>query len=429
MPGPEVRAPVAAPRSALRSNIAVVLRYAWIALAMIGCKYPDPGSAGDGGIDIDAVIDADLVNGAYVVAHTSLDGATTKVAVVRTLDVFGDVDLSGARTFGAGTRVFMANGYVFVATDLTVRRFSVVDYGLVEDGTPINFVPTGVTSFSDAFYVLDPTHAWYFDRARFEAYALDLDTMSTSTAIFYSPLNFTDNEVYVTGAYASVNADVVYVPYHFRRASDPLFVESEMYIAQFSLSGQSLTTMTSATSLRSARCSRSRPFARLVDDTLLFLGDIGSLQDLGPQPQDPNCVVRVTPAAPNEIDFNFYLNMDTQTSPEMSATEPVQAGNQVYTWARDMSHYTTQAEWDASSTWSPQLSVIAADGESMTTEKVTSAVRSIGAPGRTFMIDGRPYFLVPNTSGTGTSLFAEKNATFSEHARFPGTVTWIERVR
>lgn len=68
-----------------------------------------------------------------------------------------------------------------------------------------------------------------------------------------------------------------------------------------------------------------------------------------------------------QIDFNFYLNMDTQTSPEMSAGSGAGGKPGLHVGARHVL-LLTQAEWDASSTWSPQLDVIAADGESMTTE-------------------------------------------------------------
>lgn len=387
------------------------------------CKYPDPGGALDAS-DFDGPIDADLVNGAYVVVHTSLDGASTQVAVVRSLDVYGEVDLTGARTFGAGTRVFMTpDEKVFVASDLTVRRFSVVDYSLVEEGPPINFVPTGVSAFSDTFSVLDDTHAWYFDQSRFEAYALDLAAMSSSTAIFYSTLNFTDHEAFVTGAYQV--GTTVYVPFHFRQASNPLFVESEMYVARFDATTQALITTTSADTIRSARCSRSTPFARFAD-TLVILGDIGSLKDLATQPQDPNCLLKIDPATPDEL--TFFVDMDLQTSPFITATRPVQSGLRVYTWARESTVFGTQAEWDTMSKWHPQVSTFDPGLRSLSTELLTDQVVTMGAPGRTFVLDGAPYLLVPN--GAGTSLMtADAGGTFEERATFPGTVTLIERVR
>jgi hypothetical protein len=396
-----------------------VLRYVWIALALAACKYPDPG-VGDAAIGEDAPIDADLINGAYVVAHTSLDGASTKVVVVRTVDTTGALDLSGARTFGAGTRVFMAGGKVFVATDRTIRRFAVVDYSLVEEGTPISFLTTNVMTFSDTFSVLDPTHAWYFDHETFEAYALDLDAMTSSTAIFFSSLNFSEHVVHVTGAYAV--GDVLYVPFYFLAASQPTFIESEMYVGQFSLSGLQPTT-TSATALRSGRCARAHPFARLGDDTLLFLGDSGSLYDLVTPQISPNCLVRIDPATdPNVIDGAFYSNMDDLTSPELSATAPVQFGTQVITWARDASHFATQAEWEMSSHWTPQIT----DATSLVTEQLTDEVATDGAPGQTFFVDGRPFFQIPDVAGS--ALWTEDSG-YQRRVTVPGKITLIERVR
>jgi hypothetical protein len=393
-------------------------------LIIAACKYPDPGGL-DAFVEFDAPIDADLENGAYVVAHTTLDGAETKVAVVRSLDIYGELDLTGARTFGAGTRVFMTGGKVFVATDRTVRRFAVVDYSLVEEPPLLSFTSTNVMTFGDSFHPLNDTSVWYIDASRNEVYAMNVETMSVSTPIYYSTIEFSGHVVAPTGM-AKVG-DVVYMPYHFKRVGDPTFIESEMYIAQFSHMNQSLTTMTNATSLRSGRCARSHLFARLADDTLLILGDSGSLYDIVSPQITPNCLVQVDQKMPDEIDFNVYSNMDALTSPRMSATKPKQLGNRVITWARDASSFDTQAEWDAGTRWTPQTTDL---DNAMITEQLTDEVATIGAPGDTFFIDGRAYFLVPKSSGAGTSLLtADSGGVYEERTNFPGRVTLIERAR
>ncbi|MFN0245988.1 MAG: hypothetical protein ACKV2T_03705 [Kofleriaceae bacterium] len=394
------------------------------AVILAACKYPDPGGL-DALVDFDAPIDADLENGAYVVAHTTLDGTETTVAVVRSLDVYGELDLTGARMFGAGTRVFVAGGKVFVATDRTVRRFGVVDYSLVEEPPLVSFTSTNVMMFDDSFAVLNDQHVWYFERSRAEVYAMNVDTMTVSTPIYYATIEFTDHFVVPTGMVKV--GDIVYMPYYFVRAGSPTFIESEMYIAQFAFEGQQLITMDAMMSLRSGRCARSHLFARLADDTLLILGDSGSLYDIATPQISPNCLVQVVQTMPNEIDFNFYSNMDALTSPRASATRPKQFGNRVITWARDASRFDTQAEWDAGTRWTPQTTDL---DNSLITEQLTDEVATVGTPGDTFFIDGRPYLLVPKTSGTGTSLVtANAGGTYEERTNFPGRVTLIERVR
>ena len=80
------------------------------------------------------------------------------------------------------------------------------------------------------------------------------------------------------------------------------------------------------------------------------------------------------------------------------------------------------------SKWHPQVSTFDPGLRSLSTELLTDQVVTIGAPGRTFVLDGAPYLLVPN--GTGTSLMtADAGGTYEERATFPGTVTLIERVR
>lgn len=397
------------------------MRYAWIVLVVAACKYPDPGLIGDAPPGSERT---------YVVAHQALDGSSTSVAIVPSIEVYDEVDLSAARTFGANTQVFMAGGKVFVAADRSITRYTVdLDaYTLVQDGATIDFVATDVTRFSGVFANFDATNAWYFDREHAEAFALDLSAMTSSTAIYFSSLVEGALKPQPTGAY--LVGDKVYMPYFYLSAADPLFIETETYVAQFSYPNKSLITTTSATSLRRGECARLYPFAKLADDTLLFLGDSGSMSVLHTPAPAPNCLRRIEPANPDVIDTGFTINMDDLTSPYVGASRPAHAGTTVITWARAPTPaITTQTEWDTLTTWSPQVT----DLGNLSTEQLSNLValqnpvETIGEPGKTFFVDGEAKFLVAKQPrSTGTTLM---DMTGAKIASFPGTVTWIERVR
>lgn len=393
---------------------------------LVACKYPDPG-VDDGGMSSEEGLGEDR---AYVVAHRSLDGASTKIVILPTLDVFGEVSLANARTFGANTQVFMAGGRVFVATDRSIKRYVVEGSTLVADGGTIDFVTTAVTRFTGVFAVFDDTTAWYFDTEQRQAFALDLETMMSSTAIFFSSLdeNAINAKPVPTGAYRV--GDVVYMPFFYVKAGDPTFVESETYVAQFSYSNKSLSTTTSASCLRRGMCTHLYPFAKLADDTQIFLGDSGSLSVLGtPTTPEPNCLRRIVTTDPNNMDFGFTIVTNDLTSPYIGASHPVHYGDLVVTWTREDTPITTQAEWDTLTRWVPQVTNLA----DLQTEEVANLTQlenpivSIGAPGKTFFVAGEPTFLVPKAvQGDGTELLNGSGTTI---ATFPGTVTWLERVR
>lgn len=342
------------------------------------------------------------------------------------LDVFGDVDLTGARTFGANTQVFMAGGRVFVATDRSIRRYIIDGSTLVQDGDSIDFVSTAITRFSGVFTVFDDTHAWYFDHEHLHAFALDLEMMTRSTEISFTSLADTDLNPFPTGAY--LVGDIVYMPYYYLRPSDPVFIESETYVAQFSYSGKSLSTTTGASTLRRGNCARLHPFARL-GDTLLFLGDSSSMSVLGTPLPEPNCLRRIEPANPNTMDFGFTINMDDLTAPYIAATGAVQYDQLVVTWTRANTVIMTQAQWDTDTRWVPQVTDLAdlQTDELANLMTLDNPIESKGAPGKTFFVEGEAKFLVPKqVAGDGTIL---TNTSGTPIASFPGTVTLIERVR
>jgi hypothetical protein len=401
-----------------------VLRTVGMALvALAACKYPDPG-AGDGGMSGDDAVTEDR---AYVVAHQSLDGATTKVAVLPTIDIFGEADLSGARTFGANTQVFMAGGKVFIASDRSIKRFIVDGSALTQEIHPIDFVTTDVTRFSGVFAIFDDTHAWYFDREHSEAYALDLEAMTTSGPIFFSSLTESGVRAYPTGAYLA-NDGIVYMPFFYIDPTNPQFIETEVYVAEFNYEAQSLSTTTAALSLRSAGCARLYPFAKLPDDTMLFLGDPGSLTALR-DPAPITCLRRIEPSAPHEIDTGLTIDFDDLTSPLTAATRPAQYSDLVVTWTREDTPITSQAEWDTMTKWSPQVTNLnTLDTEELKNlTELANPIESKGTPGKTFFVDGEARFLVTKpVPGDGTQLY---NSSGTLIATFPGTLTWAERAR
>jgi hypothetical protein len=402
------------------------LRRALGALALIvACKYPDPGVMGDGGPLPDE--DGLFEDRAYVVVHRSLDTTSTKVAVLPAIEVFDEVDLSGARTFGANTQVFMSGSRVFVATDRTIKRYIVEGSTLVQDGGTIDFVSTAITRFSGVFVPFDDQNAWYFDHEHFHAFALNLESMSRSSEIYFTTLADTNLNPFPTGAY--LVGDVVYMPYYYLNPTNSLFIESETYVAQFSYSAKSLSTMTGATTLRRTGCARLHPFAKLADGTQLFLGDSGSLSVLATPRPMPNCLRRIQTSEPNNMDFGFTIDMDSLTSPYLAATRAVQYDELVVTWTRASGTITSQSEWDTITRWVPQVTNLV----DLHTEELANLmtldnpIESMGAPGKTFFVEGEATFLIPKqVPADGTVL---TNTSGTPIATFPGTLTWIERVR
>jgi hypothetical protein len=344
-----------------------VLRYVWIALVVAaGCKYPDPG----GGPSITTNI---------VVHQTS---SSTKIYLMETPEFGALESWPVVEEFDGLTRVFTLFEFVFVATDGKLRKFRHDGFGGLDEIAMLDFAPLSIVEFDDSWYVVD-TKAYYLDQFGDRAVFVDLDTMVVIETISLAAADVPGRVVTWTGV--AQRGQDLYVGMYYEDPANPLVHETQITVLYID-ANRRLQPL-----LHDTRCMRGQMVGVAPNDTVLVVGDSSYYREFGmPSVALPNCLLKVEETPPNTIDSEMWTIDDYMDGDVSASYAFARTPNLAFFWARTNTTYATLAEYQSMSTWRPHEVSL----ENLSNRLISDDVVNVGAPGRAYVINETPYFVV-----------------------------------